>query len=487
MPVSGGEEMRQRYTDQKFKADTLAIIEKADEILAEYAADNLVVTVRQLYYQFVARDLIPNSQKSYKRLADIIMQGRMAGLLDWDRIEDRGRLPETPSEWSSIDQIVDAAVAQFKLPRLRGQHTYAELWVEKQALAGVLAPLAREFHVTLMVNKGYSSASAMRESALRFERKAEDLQQYTRRRVERVLFYLGDHDPSGEDMVRDIRDRLTTFGVDRLDVRKVALTMGQIEQYEPPPNPAKTTDSRYEKYAAQHGTESWELDALDPPTLRAVIREAFASVVDRAAWDAVIREEEAQRARMKAAVAAMRGGSIESAPETTDPQPTSLECLRDISDDAAMTYGCPFASSYLGAGVVMLTYRRAEGAMWPFGDDVVRVFRAKRVGDTVTYERDERQEQHERFNPISPPPQRPLSRILDSDDACDAAESMWGIPVSITRRVGSSVAVIFRRDDNDAEDWPFGKDEVRVYLALDNGEGGVEFYRDLAREREDGA
>lgn len=476
--------MRQQYTDQKFKADTIAIIRKADEILAEYAADNLVVTVRQLYYQFVARDLIPNSQKSYKRLADIIMQGRMSGLLDWDRIEDRGRLPESPSEWSSIDQIVDAAVAQFKLPRLRGQHVYAELWVEKQALAGVLAPLAREFHVTLMVNKGYSSASAMRESALRFERKAKDLQQYTRRRVERVLFYLGDHDPSGEDMVRDIRDRLTTFGVDRLDVRKVALTMGQIEQYEPPPNPAKTTDSRYEKYAAQHGTESWELDALDPPTLRAVIREAFASVVDRAAWDTVIREEEAQRARMKAAVAAMRSESIASGKE--DPKTPSLGVLGAIIEDAAMTYGRPFASSYTGAGVVTVIYRRAEGAVWPFGDDIVRVFRAKRVGEEVKYERDERQEQFERSNPISPS-ERPLGRILDSDDACDAAESMWGIPVSTKRRVGSSVAVIFRREHNDPEDWPFGEDEVRVYLALDNGEGGVEFYRDMGREREESA
>lgn len=123
-----------------------------------------------------------------------------------------------------------------------------------------------------------------------------------------MLFYLGDHDPSGEDMVRDIRDRLTTFGVQRLDVRKVALTMAQIEEFDPPPNPAKTTDSRYEAYAAKHGNESWELDALDPPTLRKVIRDAFASVVDRAAWAKVIAEEDAQRARMKDAIAAMRAG-----------------------------------------------------------------------------------------------------------------------------------------------------------------------------------
>ena len=470
--------MRQKYTEQGFKPDTLAIITKADEILAEYAAQNLIVTVRQLYYQFVARDLIPNSQKSYKRLADIVMQGRMAGLLDWDRIEDRGRLPESPREWSSIDQIVDAAVAQFKLPRLRGQHVYAELWVEKQALAGVLAPLALEFHVTLMVNKGYSSASAMRESALRFEEKAQELQRYTRKRVQRVLFYLGDHDPSGEDMVRDIRDRLTTFGVDRLDVRKVALTMPQIEEYEPPPNPAKTTDSRYEAYAARHGDESWELDALDPPTLRRLIRESFASVVDRAAWDAVIREEDAQRAQMKAAIAAMRRGGKGGAGAPPPAESADDKALRTILDDVEHRWGIkPFEVIYRGSGQYMLVFRRADNRDdWPFEvDEDLRVY----LANEDTFDRDTACEEKMHGQPIA----RPSGAVIVAlGTAQIAAENRWKV-TPFVQGYGTAALVIFRRKEIGDAAWPFIEgEEVRVYVAMREGDA-LFFYRDVIRER----
>lgn len=107
---------KQRYISKKFSAESLRLIEIADDILREYTDQNLVVTVRQLYYQFVARDLLPNTQKNYKRLADIVSEARMAGHLDWDAIEDRGRVPATPPEWESIDSIVNVAMRQFRLP-----------------------------------------------------------------------------------------------------------------------------------------------------------------------------------------------------------------------------------------------------------------------------------------------------------------------------------------------------------------------------------
>jgi hypothetical protein len=202
--------------------------------------------------------------------------------------------------------------SNFRLPRWDGQPCYVELWVEKQALAGVLEPLAAQFHATLMVNKGYSSASAMYEAAQRFIERSNQAESDTwdenKPEAKPVLFYLGDHDPSGEDMVRDIGDRLAEFGVERLDVRKLALTMKQVKQYKPPPNPAKTTDSRFTAYAAEHGNQSWEVDALPPNVLQQIIRDAFVSVVDKGAMDEVVAQEETAKKVLRAALKKIDGG-----------------------------------------------------------------------------------------------------------------------------------------------------------------------------------
>lgn len=290
-----------RYRATKFKPESLAKIEQMQAIVAEYAGQDLRLTARQLYYQFVARGLIPNKVQSYKNLTSLLTDARYAGCIDWSAIEDRGRRPDVPSEWGSIQDLVEAAVRSYRLPRWETQPYYAELWVEKQALAGVLEPLASEFHVVLSVNKGYSSASAMFEAACRFNRRGGERA--------KILFYLGDHDPSGEDMVRDIRDRLVEFGVDQLRVEKLALTMAQIEEFNPPPNPAKTTDSRYAAYADKHGAESWEVDALPPDELQRIIRAAFKRVVNAEAMDAVkSREERGKNALREAAETIDDGG-----------------------------------------------------------------------------------------------------------------------------------------------------------------------------------
>lgn len=302
----------QRFRIINFKQESLVRIEQMVKIIAEYESQGLTLTARQLYYQFVSRDYIPNTARSYKNLTALLADARYAGLVDWDSIEDRVREPTVWSDFSSISECVNRAVRNFRLPRWDGQMSYVELWVEKDALAGVLEPLAAEFHATLMVNRGYSSASAMFAAAKRFiecTNQAEsdewdpDLPEKSP-----VLFYLGDHDPSGEDMVRDIADRLREFGVERLEVQKLALTMEQVKKYRPPPNPAKTTDSRYENYAAEHGTQSWEVDALPPNVLQKIIRTAFEGVIDREAMDAVIEKEDEAKEKLGKALAKIDKG-----------------------------------------------------------------------------------------------------------------------------------------------------------------------------------
>lgn len=284
-----------KFKELKFKKSTMARIEKANEIIEEYLAGGYRMTLRQLYYQFVSRDLLANTERTYKNLAKTISDGRLAGLIDWDAIEDRGRQPDIPNEWDSIEDIIEASIRQFRLPRWDTQEFYAELWVEKQALAGVLEPLARKYHVTLMVNKGYSSQSAMYESACRFMESG-------RGNKPKVLFYLGDLDPSGEDMVRDIRDRMAMFGVTGLAVEKVAINMDQVEEYGPPPNPAKVTDPRAAWFIEQYGESSWEVDALPPDVLEKIIHREFKKIIDRPAMNRVQWQEDQDKDRIREAI-----------------------------------------------------------------------------------------------------------------------------------------------------------------------------------------
>ena len=288
---------KQKFETIAFSDDRLSRISQINEIIEGYQEQGLRLTLRQLYYQLVTRNIVPNVERSYKNLSKLLTDARMAGLVDWEAIEDRIRQPVVPAEWENIEQLVEGALSAFRLPRWADQTSYAELWIEKDALAGVLEPLANEFHVTLMVNRGYSSASAMYDSARkRFAREG--------RRKEKILLYLGDFDPSGEDMVRDIRDRLTTFLFgEEIDVRKIALTKAQIEEYEPPPNPAKMSDPRAAKFVELNGDESFEVDALPPEVLAQIVRDAFESVVDTEKMDAVKKKEELLKDKLREAAA----------------------------------------------------------------------------------------------------------------------------------------------------------------------------------------
>lgn len=279
--------MKEQFQESNFRAERLETIERANQIIAEYDAMNLRLTLRQLYYQFVTKNWLTNTERSYKNLGTAISDGRLAGLIDWDAIEDRVRVPRRQSEWDDLRALVDSALWAYRLPRWAGQKFYLELWVEKDALAGVLEPIASEYHVTLMVNRGYSSQSAMYGASKRFLEQIEA-------NKEPVLLYLGDHDPSGEDMVRDVRDRLYLFGA-TVEVKKVALTMEQVEQYEPPPNPAKLSDSRAAKYVDQHGDESWEVDALPPNVLTDLIRNEIRGYVDLQKMQAVKDKEKVDK------------------------------------------------------------------------------------------------------------------------------------------------------------------------------------------------
>jgi hypothetical protein len=267
--------MKIGYIDKNFKSTTLAIIAKANEIINDYAAQGFSLTLRQLYYQFVARDLLPNTERSYKRLGSIINDGRMAGYIDWDAIEDRTRNVKRNLHLSGPANAIEVVRDQYGIDMWENQPERVEVWIEKEALAGVIAGVCSELDVPYFACKGYVSQSEQWRAGRRFRDPSQ----------RSIILHLGDHDPSGIDMTRDNQDRLSTFSNWNVDVERIALNMDQIDEYGPPPNPAKMTDARFRDYMLEYGTESWELDALEPRVISSLIRENVAKHRDESLWD----------------------------------------------------------------------------------------------------------------------------------------------------------------------------------------------------------
>lgn len=281
-----------KYLDKKIRAKGLATIKRANDIIADYEKQGFTLTLRQLYYQFVQRGWIPNTQKSYDNLGNLINDARLVGLIDWNAIEDRTRFVRSLSRWENPSDIISGCAEQFHVDLWKGQEYRPEVWIEKDALVGVFEGVCQEFDTPLFSCRGYTSQSEMWGAAQRFI--------HTRRSHQvPVILHFGDHDPSGMDMSRDITDRIELFA-GGLQFERMALNMDQVEQYQPPPNFAKTSDARFKAYVADYGTESWELDALNPTTLAALVRTGLTALIDQKKWRARIAVRTEGRRQLKA-------------------------------------------------------------------------------------------------------------------------------------------------------------------------------------------
>jgi hypothetical protein len=284
-----------KYRDHRFSADALTKIAKINEIIAEYQAQGLDLTTRQTYYQFVARGLIQNNDREYKKLASVIDDGRMAGLIDWDAIEDRTRRLRENSHWGSPQDILNACASSYRVDLWENQKARPQVWVEKDALIGVIESACSDLDVPCFSCRGYSSQSAMWRAGQLVRKHAKARKQKT------VIFHLGDHDPSGVDMTRDIGERMRLLSNDGpVEIKRIALNMDQVRRYNPPPNSAKLTDVRSTDYIAKFGDQSWELDALDPSVLIKLIRTHVLALRNRAIYDRDYKRQEQERAKLQA-------------------------------------------------------------------------------------------------------------------------------------------------------------------------------------------
>lgn len=276
--------MKIKYEQIALRTKARDIIAKANAIIDEYAAQGYSLTLRQLYYQFVARGLLPNEQKNYKMLGEVISSGRRAGLIDWEAIVDRTRfIRGNGSGWDSPAGIIATCEDAFKYDLWKDQPSYIEIWFEKDALLGVFERACHQMRLPHFSCRGYVSDSECWGAAQRIAR-------MERSGKRAFVMHFGDHDPSGIDMTRDIEARMNLFGASPI-VQRLALNMDQVEQYNPPPNPAKETDSRFAGYRAEFGDESWELDALNPDVLASLVADAVACRMDLLKWKKGLNRE----------------------------------------------------------------------------------------------------------------------------------------------------------------------------------------------------
>lgn len=277
--------MKIAYKDINFRNSSLALIHKINEIITEYKMKGYELTLRQVYYQLVARDIIPNNERSYKNIGNLISDGRLAGLIDWDAIVDRTRAMRANSHWDDPADIIGACARQFQYDKWTNQDNYVEVWVEKDALIGVVGRICTKLDVPYFSCRGYVSQSEMWTASQRFlNRCGQDI----------VVLHLGDHDPSGQDISRDIEERLIMFGVN-LEFKRIALNMDQIEKYNPPPNPTKLTDTRCQGYIERFGYDCWELDALKPEVIDELISNNVSEYLDIDSFDYWKKEERKAR------------------------------------------------------------------------------------------------------------------------------------------------------------------------------------------------
>lgn len=305
-------------------------------------------TLRTLYYQLVSQNIIPNTKSCYKSLSKHLVEMRKAGKVAWNAIEDSARNVYGEFEDARFDEGVGESVAnelkdklktfapkeilreffdyiantsKAKVERWADQPTVAEIWIEKEALANTIVHWTENLNVKVRVNKGYSSWTFIYENA-------RDLQRILNHHNRVAIFYVGDLDPSGEDMERFLKEALAYFGLDsdQIDFERLSITEEQVDEYHLPPRPddAETIaklhrDSRFANYTKDYVVEVDAMVAFAPEQFRKMIVDAINGVWDQEIYDDLLERADEENETMKEALA--------------DVKKQAREILRNLPDD----------------------------------------------------------------------------------------------------------------------------------------------------------
>ncbi len=264
-------------------AKTQNLIEAAREILSETNP----MTVRQVYYQLVSRQVIKNDRAQYQAVSNALVGARKDGSIPWAWIEDRLRRPREVAMWGGLADFADTVQSAYRRDTWATQPAYLECWCEKDALSGIFEDILEPYGVTLNVGRGYDGWSSIYNSALRYQAMDRPV----------TILYFGDFDPSGEDMAHSLVKRLGELDC-WPEIIKCALTKEDIDRYRLPPDFAKKSDTRAAAFIEKHGDISVELDALPMAALRERIEDAIRARMDLDALERIQETEERERERL---------------------------------------------------------------------------------------------------------------------------------------------------------------------------------------------
>jgi hypothetical protein len=262
-------------------------IARRKEFLIAYAREHYPVTVRGLYYQAEVAGLpgITKEDNSYGKIQRLVLELRRNGEMPYAHIADMTRWMRKPRSHDSVKDAMEAAAQLYRRNLWRDAETYVEIWCEKDALAGVICPVTSEYDVPLMVTRGYSSETFAYTAIEAREDTDKDF----------YVYYLGDFDRSGQDAARSLEEKLKRFAADQsFDIifKTIAVTEQQITEM------GLSTREPKRKSAAD---KLWlydaacELDAIDPDTLRTIVREAIEQHLPAEQLEILKAAEESER------------------------------------------------------------------------------------------------------------------------------------------------------------------------------------------------
>lgn len=244
-------------------------------------------TVRQVFYRLVSVGIIDKTEAEYKNtVCRLLALMRREGALPFGWIADNTRWMRKPRTFSSVSDALKRTAELYRRALWDEQKVYVEVWLEKDALAGVLYPITSEWDVPLMVTRGYPSLSFLYEAA-------EQIGETEKRTF---IYYLGDHDPSGVNIPKVVERDLREMAPDAdMTFERLAVNLEQIRRLNLPTRPTKKSDSRAKNFKG----ESVEVDAIPPATLRSLVRAAIVKHINKRAFEVLRVVEENERGLLK--------------------------------------------------------------------------------------------------------------------------------------------------------------------------------------------
>jgi len=280
----------------KRRRSTKAEVEQRRESLLDIVSEMQPMTVRQVFYQATVRSIIEKTEAGYTKVQTDLALMRRAGELPYEWLADNTRCQRKPRTFNSVEEALKQTAQLYRKNLWASADAYVEIWLEKDALAGVVWPVTAAYDVPLMVARGYASLSFLHTAA-------EFINDLT---VPAYIYHLGDYDPSGVNAAEKIEQTLRELApYAEIYFVRIAVTPGQIQEWNLPTRPTKASDTR----AKNFGEISVELDAIEPEVLRTIVEAAIELHLPSEQLEVLKAAEESERELITSLVERMAGGA----------------------------------------------------------------------------------------------------------------------------------------------------------------------------------